>query len=1468
MINDLPNIKNKRKTKNTMHKQLKQLVAWIGRKRVLLFVLIFSVAILGAVIYHFAEQDNWLKNEFAKQVQNIELNKEITVLSLYIKSTESAERGYVISGNRVFVEKFDAGIDSIRAIYKQVQQLANRNKDDTDAVLFLASDSLVKQKIAFMQRVKKLCDNNDCMAAATLIATNQGEKLSDSIALINRQINVNIQQRLKKSQREFSKTKSNNSNLTFSGIIASMLLIILVFSLLFKALRKTKKISDELYLRKENYRVTLNSLGEGLISTDEKGRITYMNPSAEQLTGWRWQDAKDQLLHQVFDVVNEQTGKPIEHIVSRILKDGKKIDWENNTVLKAKNNAEFIISNNGSAIFDVDGHTSGAVLLFNDITEKYKIERQLKDSERQYRDLIQNLPEAVYTCDAFGYIKLYNKAAVKLWGRKPVAGKDLWCGSWKIFKTDGTDLPLDSCPMAITLKEGMPVHGKEILVQRPDESFRHVLPYPSPLFNAEGKLTGAINMLIDVTDRKEREILIQKTEEKYRNLIEQASDAILIYSFDGTIYEFNKTCYTMLGYSKEEYAKLRLTDILVDDIIVNQDNYAAILAGETKTLNRKLMRKDGSLLETEVTVKVLADGKVIAFARDVTERKKAEQALKESEIFNRSILTSIDYHIAVVEENGNIISVNKAWVDFSVQNGETALERTGIGSNYVAVCKISAKAGDSLAAKALHGFEEVVKKEIPFFEMEYPCNSVDEQRWFLLRIVNFSDDSPKVVMMHIDITELKKAGEEITKNEQRYRALVEHNDGIIAMVDENFKIIYRSPSAIRITGWTDKESRERGTADIIHPEDMPLLKKLKNDLMNNPGKLQSIAFRTRNKNDNYIFIEGTAINLLHDENVKAIVTNVQDVTERVEAEKIIKKEKELSDSVINSLPGVFYFYDEDLKLLRWNKQLENVTGYSAAELKDMSLVELFTDKDTIYMQERIRKVFANGSGDAEANFTTKSGKKIPFYFTSVRMQYDGKPTLLGIGIDITERKIAEKEIQDYKLALDESSLVDISDSNGIIRYANENFCRISKYSKKELIGQDHRILDSAYHPKEFFQHLWKTVGEGKIWRNEVKNRAKDGSYFWVDTTIVPFVDNNGNPSQFITIRSDITKRKNAEALMAEAVERYDILADATSDTIWDWDIVNNTMLYNEGITKMFGYTASEVENVVDWWNEKLHSEDFQNVTDALEDVFEKKIDRLQFSYRFRCADGSYKYIFDRAFVIFDKDGKPIRMIGAMQDITYESEEIIRIDKATLDAQEQERNYLGAELHDNINQILGGTKLILSMAKSKEISAIERTKVINTAIGYISDAIDETRKLSHELAPASFEDNSLKDMFEKLLSTINLENLFTISLEFNELNVSVIPDNIKVNLYRILQEQTKNILKYSEASSIQIAVKIIDNAIILRIYDNGKGFDTKAQKTGIGLRNIKKRAETLYGKFILNSAPGQGCEIIVEIPLGN
>ena len=645
--------------------------------------------------------------------------------------------------------------------------------------------------------------------------------------------------------------------------------------------------------------------------------------------------------------------------------------------------------------------------------------------------------------------------------------------------------------------------------------------------------------------------------------------------------------------------------------------------------------------------------------------------------------------------------------------------------------------------------------------------------------------------------------QELDKKEKLFRALVENNEGIICLIDEKLNVLFRSGSTTLITGRSFAENEQITITEYLHPEDKVNLAALMAEVVANPGRTVQISMRMRHHDGHYIWLEGVAKNMMHDTAIGGIITNLRDVSERKKAEQKIIKANRL------------YFFNSHIN----------------------QMIVRTKDEATLFREA--------------CQIAVSEGR---FKMAWIGLIDDAKKTVIPV--------MHAGEDSDYPAIMKPTSVGDEEESRSPVGTA----LRQGKYTVCNDIENDERMAP------------WKKEAINRGYHSfmvlPIKNSGKVVGMFSFYTAVKDFFDAaeialleeaTNDVSFALEIFEKERLRNKAEEAIKKAVERYDILARATSDTIWDWDIVNNTMLYNDGITQMFGYNAAEVENVVDWWNEKLHPDDFKKVTEMIEDVFETGLQKFQLTYRFRCADGLYKNIFDRAYVLFDDNGNPSRMIGAMQDITYHVNEELRISKAIIDAQEQERRFIGGELHDNVNQILAGSLLALGMVKNSKGIAKKTLEFIDMGKAHIFNAIEEVRRLSHKLAPASFDDSSLKDAIENLLQTFNVNNQFNIKLQMDD-GCNAINGDIQINLYRILQEQLKNIVKYADANEIEIALKLSGNAIQMRICDNGKGFDIKTVKKGIGLSNIKKRAASFSGKFIVNSSCGKGCEMIVEIPL--
>lgn len=258
----------------------------------------------------------------------------------------------------------------------------------------------------------------------------------------------------------------------------------------------------------------------------------------------------------------------------------------------------------------------------------------LLENDSFYQGLFRKLPVAIYTCDKEGHITYYNEAAVELWGREPAPGKDRWCGSGELFRPDGSPMPMEECPMAIALRQGKAVTGEEMIIRRPDGTKRHVLTSPQPVHDVNGVVSGAINLLQDITPN-------QLVEEKMAHLaaiVESSDDAIISKTLDGIITSWNKAAERIFGYTAAEAIGRHITMLIPPDRLQEEPLIVERLKKGERVdhFETKRVTRDGKMLDISLTISPIRDnnGRVMGaskIARDITAQKAAEKLIKENE---------------------------------------------------------------------------------------------------------------------------------------------------------------------------------------------------------------------------------------------------------------------------------------------------------------------------------------------------------------------------------------------------------------------------------------------------------------------------------------------------------------------------------------------------------------------------------------------------------------------------------------------------------------------------------------------------------------------------------------------------------------------------------------------------------------------------------------------------------------------
>jgi len=245
-------------------------------------------------------------------------------------------------------------------------------------------------------------------------------------------------------------------------------------------------------------------------------------------------------------------------------------------------------------------------------------------------------------------------------------------------------------------------------------------------------------------------------------------------------------------------------------------------------------------------------------------------------------------------------------------------------------------------------------------------------------------------------------------------------------------------------------------------------------------------------------------------------------------------------------------------------------------------------------------------------------------------------------------KAALRESEYKNITLDQHAIVSITDVKGNITYANDKFCEISGYSQEELLGQNHRILKSGRHTLAFYKELWSMIAHGKVWHGRICNCSKNGNEYWVEATIVPFLNERGKPYKYVAVRTDITKTRANE----ERLDRSQTFANIGT---WDWNIQTGALYWSERIAPLFGYEQGELEHTYDNFLASVHPDDRQSVIDAVNNCVEHGA-KYDIEHRVVWPDGSIHWMNERGDVTRDEENdKPLHMLGVVQDVTLRKE---------------------------------------------------------------------------------------------------------------------------------------------------------------------------------------------------------------------
>jgi PAS domain S-box-containing protein len=1106
-----------------------------------------------------------------------------------------------------------------------------------------------------------------------------------------------------------------------------------------------------------------------------------------------------------------------------------------------------------------------SVLLNRRDTLRMETENALLASENQMQTIFTAAPDAVIVIDQDSTIIKWNPKAEILfgWTANEVLGNPL---HEIIIPHRYRESHKKGLKHFLRTGEG-PVLNSTIEIQALNKNNREfdVALSISPTLVKDNYLF--IGFIRDITEQKRAEEEIKASNKRFTTVFNVSPVAITITDAERKFMYVNDAFCDISGFKREDVIGRTATELNIVSPKEQEKRVKLVrpAGGNARGIEVKFRKAAGETIDVITSIEgIEIDNKacwVTAFV-DITEQKKAEEKFKD-------LLESAPDATIIVNEKGKIVLVNHQTESlFGYKKEELINQPVEMLVPFdLRHTHVEHRAGyykEPRVRSMGAGLElYAVRKNNTQFPVEISLSPLETSEGVLVSAAVRDITQRKLID-----DKLKSFNKELTRQvDEKTKEITEIferlTDGFIAL-DNNFCFTYLNKKA----------------GELIHRDPASVIGK--NVWLEFPDVVGSATYQALNKamaeqqyvtdtdyyapfdlwQENYIYPSPNGLSVF-----------IRDITQRKKADQEINEARELADKLIDSLPGVFYFFDSTGKFIRWNRQLEEVTGYSAEEIAGMHPTDFFGEEEKQYIAERIEGVFLKGVNDAEANFITKTGKKIPYYFKAVLVNYEGEPCLLVNGIDITERKKLEEKQALFVSIVNSSDDAILSKTlDGIITSWNRGAEKAFGYSSKEIIGKHISILIPPHLQNEENEIMEKIrKGEG-IDHYETERLKKNGKIINVSLTISPIKDSFGNIIGASKISRDITERKKVEEELKASEQKYKLLFESNPLPMWmmslpDYDIIEA----NDSTLLQYGYTKEEFLQL-----------DIFDLRPA-EDIEKFK---ASMSHRFRGIyhGGIWRHRKKDSTVIYVDivthdmyyEGNPVRLVLAnnvtekyiTQEKLKESYDSIRkLTDHLQNIREEERTHIAREIHDELGQQLTILKMDISWLNKKiDISNKPVKEKINELLSVVDATVKTVRRIASELRPSLIDDLGLVPAMEWHLEEFEKRSGIHKHFTAPETNLQL-PDEMKIGLFRIFQESLTNVARHSKAKKVNVELKQDKKEVILTIADDGEGYSEKnAGERTLGILGMKERTLMLGGHYNINGVPGKGTTVSVVVPM--